>query len=151
MGQAGGSILQTLENYNTVVENGVRVATFKALIDRGFSKERAAQAARNVTVNFAKGGEYKTFMNSWYLFYNASIQGSFALANAALRSPRVRKLWIASMMFGLIQDQLLALGGEDEDGKRVYDKIPDYVLEKNIILPDVFGILESSGLSKEDT
>ena len=68
-----------------MVENGIRVATYKALLDRlgEGGKERAAQAARNVTVNFAKGGEYKTFMNSMYLFYNAALQGSFAMLNAA--------------------------------------------------------------------
>ncbi len=139
-----GKILETLENYNTVVENGVRVATFKALIDRGFSPERAAQAARNVTVNFAKGGEYKTFMNSMYLFYNASLQGSFALLNGALRSSKVRKLWVGAMVTGLILDQMnSAISDDDEDGQEIYDKIPDYVLEKNLILMDPFGILPS--------
>jgi RNA-binding protein YhbY len=137
-------ILNTLENYNTVVENGVRVSTYKALLDRGFSKDRAAQAARNVTVNFAKGGEYKTFMNSMYLFYNASLQGSFALLNAAARSGKVRKLWVGATVMGLLMDQLNSMiSDDDEDGKRIYDKIPDYVLEKNLILMDPFGVLPS--------
>ena len=68
-------LLNFLDDYNTAVENGVRVATFTSLVKRGVSPARAAQAARNVTVNFAKGGENKTLMNSWYLFYNASLQG----------------------------------------------------------------------------
>ncbi len=139
-----GKILETLENYNTVVENGVRVATYKALLDRGFSRERAAQAARNVTVNFAKGGEYKTFMNSMYLFYNASLQGSFALLNGALRSSKVRKLWVGAMVTGILLDQMNSvLSDDDEDGQEIYDKIPDYVLEKNLILMDPFGVLPS--------
>ena len=139
-----GKILETLENYNTVVENGVRVATYKTLLDRGFSKDRAAQAARNVTVNFAKGGEYKTFMNSMYLFYNASLQGSFALLNGALRSSKVRKIWVGAMVTGLMLDQLNAIiSDDDEDGQEIYDKIPDYVLEKNLILMDPFGVLPS--------
>lgn len=139
-----GKILKTLENYNTVVENGVRVATYKALLDRGFSKDRAAQAARNVTVNFAKGGEYKTFMNSMFLFYNASLQGSFALLNGALRSSKVRKIWVGAMVTGILFDQMnAAISGDDEDGKEIYDKIPDYVLEKNLILMDPFGVLPS--------
>ena len=64
----GKSLLQFMEDYNTIVENGVRVATYKALIDRGYSRERAAQAAGSVTVNFSKGGEYRSLMNAWYLF-----------------------------------------------------------------------------------
>ena len=43
-----------LDDYNTAVENGVRVATYTALIKRGVTPIRAAQAARNVTVNFVK-------------------------------------------------------------------------------------------------
>ena len=139
-----GKILKTLEDYNTVVENGVRVATYKTLLDRGFSKERAAQAARNVTVNFAKGGEYKTLMNSMYLFYNASLQGTFALLNGALRSSKVRKIWVGAMVAGILIDQMnAAISDDDEDGKEIYDKIPDYVLEKNLIFMDPFGILPS--------
>ena len=74
--------LKFIENSNSVFENTIRLATFKTLVDRGFSDARAAQAARNVTVNFSKGGQNKTFLNSWYLFYNASIQGSFALSTS---------------------------------------------------------------------
>lgn len=130
-------ILKFLDDYNTAVENGVRVATYKALLDRGFSKDRAAQAARNVTVNFAKGGEDKFFMNALYLFYNASIQGSFALLNAATRSKTVRKLWGGLIVYGILQDQLNAAlaEDEDEDGRSDYDELLDYHLEHNIILP----------------
>jgi hypothetical protein len=148
IGKKTGSLLNLVENYNTVVENGIRVATYKALIDRGVSKQRAAQAARNVTVNFAKGGDYRQLMGAWYLFYNASLQGSFALLNAAVRSPKVRKMWAGIMVAGLLQDQLNAmLSDEDEDGEKIYDKIPQYVLEHNFILPDVFGITDRSYIS----
>lgn len=145
IGKKTGSLLNMVENYNTIVENGVRVSTYKSLLDRGFSRERAAQAARNVTVNFAKGGEYKQFMNAFYLFYNASLQGSFALLNAALRSKKVQKLWGGVIAAGFLQDQLNSvLSEEDDDGKRIYDKIPDYILEHNLILPDPFGFTERS-------
>ena len=146
-GEKTKSLLKFLEDYNTVAENAVRVAVYKGLKDKGFSNERAAQAARNVTVNFGKGGEYKTLMNSWYLFYNASIQGSFALFNAFLKSPKVRKLWGALIISGIMQDVInSALSEEDDDEIKVYDKIPDYILEHNLILP-TFGIGERSYLA----
>ena len=124
---------------NTVAENAIRVATFKSLAPKiGF--ERAAFAARNVTVDFAKGGEFKPFMNSFYLFYNASLQGSFALINAATRSSKVRKIWVSTIMAGIIGDQInAAFSEEDEDGDLVYDKAPEYILEHNILLP-TFGL-----------
>ena len=132
--------LKFIENSNSVIENTIRLATFKTLVDRGFSDARAAQAARNVTVNFSKGGQNKTFLNSWYLFYNASIQGSFALLQAAVRSKKVRKIYTGLLVAGFLQDQMLAAFSEDdEDGQKVYDKIPPYVLEHNYILPFGFG------------
>ncbi len=135
-GEKTKSIFKFLEDYNTVAENAIRVATYQGLKNKGFSPERAAQAARNVTVNFGKGGEYKTLTNSLYLFYNASIQGTFALMNAFIKSPRARKMWGLILVSGVIQDQLAAaFGEEDEDGILLYDKIPDYILEHNIIIP----------------
>ena len=135
VGEKVGSLFNLLDDYNTVVENAVRVAAFKSLAPKiGF--ERAAFAARNVTVDFAKGGEFKPFMNSFYLFYNASLQGSFALINAATRSSKVRKIWVSTIMAGVAFDQLnAAFSDEDEDGELVYDKAPEYILEHNILLP----------------
>ena len=137
-----------LENTNVVAENAMRVATFKTLRQKGFSKERAAQAARNVTVNFAKTGEIGRFINSFYLFYNASIQGTFAALQAATRSKKVRTMWAGLIAYGLMQDQLMsAFSDEDEDGNLVYDKIPDYVLEHNLIIPDLLQITDRSVIS----
>lgn len=136
----GKSLLQFMEDYNTIVENGVRVATYKALLDRGYSRERAAQAAGSVTVNFSKGGEYRSLMNAWYLFYNASLQGSFALLNAATRSKKVQQIWMGVIAAGVLQDQLNSLiSDEEEDGKLTYDKIPEYVLEHNLIIMNPFS------------
>ena len=136
-------LLQQLDDYNTAVENGVRVATFKALTERGMTETQAAQAARNVTVNFSKGGENKAFMNSWYLFYNASLQGSMALINSAVRSPKVRKVWGGLVVYGMLQDQInnLFSGDEDEDGISDYDELPRHVLEHNLIFPTL-GLMD---------
>jgi hypothetical protein len=136
----GKSLLQFMEDYNTIVENGVRVATYKALLDKGYNRERAAQAAGSVTVNFSKGGEYRSLMNAWYLFYNASLQGSFALLNAATRSKKVQQIWLGIIAAGVLQDQLNSLlSDEGEDGKLTYDKIPEYVLEHNFIIMNPFS------------
>ena len=74
-------------------------------------------------------------MNSLYLFYNASIQGSFALMTAATRSKKVRAIWMSAVVAGFLQDQMLSMmSEEDEDGQKVVDKIPDYVLEHNFVI-----------------
>ena len=86
-----------------------RVSTYKALLDRGYSRERAAQAAGSVTVNFSKGGEYRSLMNAWYLFYNASLQGSFALLNAATRSKKVQRFGSGVIAAGVFRTKLTLL------------------------------------------
>jgi hypothetical protein len=141
VGKGVGSMLNFLEDYNTVVENGIRVSTYKALIDRGVSKDRAAQSARNVTVNFAKRGDYGQLMGAFYLFYNASIQGSFALLNAATRSKKVQKILLGVAASGFVLDAVNGmLSDEDEDGERIYDKIPAHVLEHNLVIMDFLGV-----------
>jgi len=148
IGKGTMSLINFVEDYNSVIENGIRVSTYKALLDKGFTPQRAAQAARNITVNFSKGGDYKTFMNAMFLFYNASLQGSFAMLNAALRSRKVQMLWASAIGVGLMQDYLNAmLSEEDDDGVKLYDKIPQYVLEHNLILPDPFGFTDRSYIS----
>lgn len=133
----GRSLLTLLEDYNTVVENGMRLALFKALRDRGVSIDRAAQAARDVTTNFAKGGELKVPLNAAYLFFNASLQGSMAIFNATIRNPKKMAPTLAKIVaFGALMDMLNALlSDEDDDGSLVYDKLNNYTLEHNLILP----------------
>ena len=136
VGKGTGSLLSFLENYNTVAENAIRVATFKALAPK-IGMQRAAFAARNVTVDFAKGGEYKTLYAA-YLFYNASLQGSFALQQPDhLRSGRSGQVDCSWGSSGPVERRLVR---EDEDGELIYDKTPQYILEHNIILPDPFGV-----------
>lgn len=133
----GRSLLTLLEDYNTVVENGMRLALFKALRDRGVSIDRAAQAARDVTTNFAKGGELKVPLNAAYLFFNASLQGSMAIFNATIRNPKKMAPTLAKIVaFGALMDMLNALlSDEDDDGRLVYDKLSNYTLEHNLIIP----------------
>ena len=140
----GAWLLHTLEDYNTIAENASRLSLFKALRDRGVSKDRAAAAARDITTNFAKGGELKVALNSFYLFYNASLQGSMAIFNATARNPQKMVPMLAKIvLFGALMDQLNALfSEEDDDGRLIYDKINDYSLEHNIVIPDPFGISE---------
>lgn len=143
MAKAAQPVIKFLEDYNTVVENGIRTALFKNLVERGFNEEQAAQAAKNITVNFSKGGEQRVLMNALYLFYNASLQGSMAMMNAIGRSPRVRKIVAGVVVAGVLQDVINSmLSDVDDDEEKVYDKIPDHVLKRSFVLMDPFKITE---------
>jgi uncharacterized protein YukE len=147
-------VLDLVDHSNSAIENGTRLATYKVLRDKFLemgdrndpahikrSRERAAFISKNLTVNFNAGGEWKPLMNALYLFYNAGLQGSMALINPMIRSKRVRAMWAGVVIAGVLQDILMSMFGDrDDDGKLVYDKIPEYVLQHNIIIPDVIGI-----------
>lgn len=121
-----------IDDYNKVAENAFRLGAYNAARDAGVSVDRAAFLAKNLTVNFNKGGENKAVMNSLYLFYNASISGTFVLLNG-LKNKRVQRLVGGIVVAGMLQDLLnRALSGdEDDNGVKDYDDIPDYVLETN--------------------
>jgi len=153
-GFAGGkvkSLVSLVENTNTAAENGIRVATYQTLLDTGkYSPQQAALAARNITVNFAKGGEAKPIMNSLYLFYNASLQGSFALLQAFSKSSKVRKMYMGLFFSSFILDQLnYVFSDEDDEGNKEYDKLTDFMLEHNVIVPNL-GVNIAQGITGED-
>jgi hypothetical protein len=128
--------LNLLEAASQSFEDMTRVATFKALKEQGYSPERAAQAALNITVNFSAGGTKKEIINTFYLFYNAAVQGNMALFNAAARSPKVRKSIATMAMMGAAQVFFQEFAGErDENDELLYDNLPDYVKEKTWVIP----------------
>ena len=138
-----------IEAYNKTVESSIRLATFKAMIDAGMNDEMAARAAKSVTVNFDKGGIWKSNLNALWLFYNASVQGSLTILSAAARSKNVQKTVGALFVAGIMQDLLNSLmaGDDDETGENPYDLIPQHTLETKMILMDPLGISKNGYLS----
>ena len=134
---------QMMEHYQSVAENTTRGAVYIALRQRGFTAQKAADASKRMTVDFNAGGEWKPAINSLYLFYNASVQGSAAILGGFARSPKVRKIVLGIAATGMMTDFMNSMMSPlDDDGEPIYDKIPQYVLEHNIILLDFLGITE---------
>lgn len=121
-----------IDDYNKTAENAFRLSAYVAAREVGISVDKAAFLAKNLTVNFNKGGENKAVMNAYYLFYNASISGTFVLLNG-LKSKKVQKLVAGIVIAGFAQDILnrVMSGDDDDNGVPDYDDIPDYVLENN--------------------
>ena len=122
----------------TAAETATRLAQFEQRLATGASAEQSALAARDITVDFAKGGKRKAGLNTYYMFLNASIQGSVNVARAMTRG---RGIAPALVTFGAVSALMgRALGGEDEETEGdVWDNIPDYEKASNIILMDPFG------------
>lgn len=145
-----------VEAYNTTAENAVRMSIYIALrealekrgVDSMKARQHAAYASKNMTANFNRGGEWKATMNALKIFYNASIQGTWSLATAAKTSPAVRKMILGIVGAGMFNDFLQgSLSERDEDGRRVYDKIPSWELESRLILMDFLGMTERGYIS----
>lgn len=126
--QAWNTVGEYIERVNTTVEMASRTAAYQAALDSGISKAKAAQLAKNLTVNFNKKGNLGVMINSLYLFANAGIQGSTIIFKS-LKSAKVRKITagIAAGSFAL--NMLNAYINEEE-----WDKIPDNIKSRNLII-----------------
>lgn len=145
-----------IEGYNKVVENGTRLAVYGALrealeksgMDSVKARLHAARAAKNMTANFNRGGELKPLINALYMFYNASIQGTFGMLTAARNSAKVRAALGTIFLAGATQDAMMSMiSPEDENGKPVYDNIQEWALRKRMIFIDPFGIIPKGYLA----
>jgi len=134
---------------NLSVENSARLGAYKVvrdeLINNGMNtkeaKAKAASISKNLTVNFNRKGELAPVLNSAYLFYNASIQGS-ARIFTALSNARVRKIVTGIMMSSFAMALYnKGAGGDDEDDIAYWDKVSDYTKQTNMVImhPDGSG------------
>lgn len=144
--------IDIVENVNDAFENSIRLAAYMEARKAGTSREKAAELAKNITVNFNRSGELGAVANAWYMFFNASVQGTVRLArslgtlkdvrkpNGELESWHKRLNASQKMAFGLslttgmLTAINLAMSEEDEDGVLFYNKIPDYEKERNLII-----------------
>lgn len=136
------AVVEFVEKENTVIENAVRLSAFVHARKAGLSTAKAAALAKELTVNFNRKGEYGPMLNSLYLFYNAAIQGTARIFMAMARSQKARILAGATVAFASALDILnRALSDDDDDGVPFYDKIPNHIKDRNLIimLPDTGG------------
>jgi len=127
--------IKMIEDINTTIENGVRLHVFKLAVDQGKTDEQAARIASDLTVDFTKKGAAGPVINALYLFSNAGIQGSYRIIRAATKSKAVRKSIAEIMGAGFVVGILNAIAGdEDDDGEDYFNKIDDFIRERNMII-----------------
>jgi hypothetical protein len=132
------SMLDWLSDYNDAMENAVRLAAFKVALDEGMTEERAAELAKNLTVNFNRKGQWTANANALYAFFNASVQGTARMAELLVGKTDDGKIYITSagkkiiaggMLLGVTQAVILAMAGFDDD------EPPEFLKNKNFIIP----------------
>ncbi len=123
-------IKKSLSDFNTIMENSTRLATFMAGVDAGLSDDQAASIAKNITVNFNRKGAYTTKIGAFYAFFNASMQGTARLAET-MAGPKGKQILVGGVALGAMTALLgMASLGDDE-----WEKIPEFVRERSLILP----------------
>ena len=128
------SVLDVISDANTALENTTRLSAYVNLKRSGVDARKAAQVARNLTVNFTKKGEFGPIFNAYKLFFNAGIQGSARLM-ASAKNPKARRLMYGVIASGLIESIWNNLYSDDDEetGLSSYDLIPDHVKERNLV------------------
>ena len=170
-------ITQFVESLNNVAENSTRFAAFRAFVEAegGIDKaskqaiKDAAVLAKNLTINFNRAGTLGPYVNSFYVFANASVQGNVNLfrgmspakfnkdGKLEWKKPRLgakgKILMGITGLGGLVAMYNTLVSEEDEDGKLFYDKIPDHVKDRNLIvmLPNVKKDSFSRAVYDEET
>lgn len=128
-------VFDGIENMNNVVENAVRLSAYKHSIDAGLSKEKAAALAKDLTVNFNRKGAMGPQLNAFYMFFNAAVQGNVRLLQAMVNSKKGQALAVGTVGFAVMLDIMnRSMAGDDDDGENLYDALPDYVKDRNIII-----------------
>jgi len=117
-----------LERYNEIFENTTRLAIYKAARDRGLSKQESARLAKDTTVNFNQKGELQ-WPSAFYVFFNAAMQGNFAMLKAAARSKWTRRAMLGLMVAGLVES---LLEGDDEEGEPLGDAAGKWSLGREL-------------------
>lgn len=136
----GRNRLEDIENVNIAMENVMRLATFDTLVEKGVSDVRAAQISRDLTTNFTRKGYHTSAINTWWLFFNATVQGNWQVVDNMLHGKGRKKLQAAvagTIAFSFLIDQLGRALSDDEDNDGVpdWDAISSREKERNIVLP----------------
>jgi len=136
-----------ISNVNDVLENSTRLSAYRVAFNK-FKKEaearnpggqitqkqiedmksRAAEIAKNITVNFNRKGTWGVTAGSLYAFFNASAQGTKRMYET-LTGPKGKTIMAAGIGIGIAQAIALAFFGFDED------EPTEFMKQKNLIIP----------------
>lgn len=126
--------LKMLEFLGSSSENATRFALYMAAKESGKSPAQAGILAKDGTTNFNRKGEFGGALNNLYLFFNAGVQGTAQLLKV-MKSPYVMGAMAGVTGIGMMLAAYGASGGgEDDDGEKYWDKVPDYVKERNLVI-----------------
>ena len=150
-GNSLGAAAGYVEGVNEAFENSIRLAAYIEARRAGMTQQRAAQLSKNITVNFNKSGSMSPSINSYFLFFNAAVQGlsrfgrTFATQKSELNQngdkrgplgklPSAVKMGLGMIMFEYSKTIInILVSAVEPDDELYYSKIPDYKKQRGSI------------------
>jgi len=136
--KSGQVTLGAIEAFNQFFDDMVRFSVYRAARKGGMSRDRAAQLARRATVDFRQRGQIMPYVNAFYPYLSAGINGVRNLLRV-LRTKKGKKIIGSLMLLGVANSLLgLALSEDDETDptkKKYYTEINSWERAKSIIIP----------------
>jgi hypothetical protein len=126
--QAFKYVIGMTYDFASMIENGVRLATYQQMREAGYTPQQSASVAKNFTINFDKKGSRTGALRSLYLFFNASVRGTVRLAET-LSGPSGGRIIAGGILLGTMQAMMMAAAGFKDDDP------PEYIREHNLIIP----------------
>ncbi|WP_196236020.1 LPD38 domain-containing protein [Bradyrhizobium japonicum] len=115
------SILKAIEFFNGAIEAGTRLAVYDAGLKAGMTKNKAAELSKESTTNFNRKGIYSPYLNAFYAFFNARVQGATKIIRLLRNSKMARRAAIGLVIGGFSTTLWnLAVSPDDEDKKPEY-------------------------------
>lgn len=141
-GNAAHAVLDLLGDFNDSLENGVRLAAYKAALDKGMTRPQAAKLGRELTVDFNRKGRKGRELGKLYAFLNASIQGN-ARNVATVMGAHGGKVLAGGFALGVLQALMLAWAGYEDDEIREFQKARALIIpiggKQHITIPMALG------------
>ena len=136
LANGGKSLAKTMIGATEAVENGTRLAFYVTARKAGLSDKRAANLARELTVDFNKRGEFGQTINSLYLFSNAGIQGTMRIFRGIKDNPQKAVKMLGGVVAGsfMLAEMARFAAGDDDKGENRYQAIDRSTRNNHIVL-----------------
>lgn len=106
----------TIGKYNEMVELAPKFAEYERLVKEGYPKRYAARMAREVNLDFSRGGQWGKVWNRYTAFFNPAVQGTSKLVRTAAAHPG--RFAARTAMYVILPSLISWLAGHDDDEYR---------------------------------
>lgn len=147
---------ESIEIINRIFEGANRLSVFSEARDRGATPAKAAELAKEISVNFNQSGSMGSALGKYFFFFNAAMQGSNAAVQAQKKRPDGRRtnnymMGGLAAIGGVVQLLNILYGDDDEDILVGEGPFKDLVAPKKLVEMDSdYNTATKIGYYKDD-